>query len=213
MCLDQIIDSTGVKLWVFHLSEIKNILFYTGMMFLLLKKINKANRFLERKLYYARSIALEYIEPLDYKIKLMNKFRRMLYSYVVFYILVLILHKAALSAYDTPLLETYDYTIVDIYLSAHFLFIFRPRQLPPNFNVDLGNNMDQDIGLIYKAFLPKYNLVNNLFKTAPKDIQSVKGKNIPILVLGPCLSHYDTGGRKEISINNYINNIEIGFAT
>ena len=213
MCLDQIIDSTGVKLWVFHLSEIKNILFYTGMMFLLLKKIKKANRFLERKLYYARALTLEYIEALVYKIKLMNKFRWMLYSYVAFYIFVLILHKAAVGPYDTPLLETYDYTIVDIYLSAHFLFIFRPRQLPPNFSVDLGNNMDEEFGLIYKAFLPKYNLVNNLFKTDPKDIQSLKEKNIPILVLGPCLSHYDTGGQKEISINNYINNIEVGFAT
>ena len=73
--------------------------------------------------------------------------------------------------------------------------------------------MDQDIGLIYKAFLPKYNMVNNLFKENQKEIQSLKGRNLPILVLGPCVSHYDTGGEEEISINNYINNIEVGFAT
>ena len=31
MCLDQIIDSTGVKVWVFHLSEIKNIVYFAGI--------------------------------------------------------------------------------------------------------------------------------------------------------------------------------------
>jgi len=30
-CIDQIIDSTGVQLWVFHLSELKNIVFYAGI--------------------------------------------------------------------------------------------------------------------------------------------------------------------------------------
>ena len=213
MCLDQIIDSIGVKLWVFHLSEVKNILFYAGMMFVFMKKINKTIHFLQRKLYYARALTLEYVEALIYKIKLINKFRWMLFSYVIIYLLVLIMHKTAVAPYDSSLLEAYDYTLVDVYLSIHLLILFRPKRLPPNFSVDLGNNMDQDIGLIYKAFLPKYNMVNNLFKENQKEIQSLKGRNLPILVLGPCVSHYDTGGEEEISINNYINNIEVGFAT
>ena len=44
-----------------------------------------------------------------------------------------------------------------------------------------------------------------------KELLSCKGKNIPILVLGPCLSHIQNG-EEEYSINNYLNNIEIGFA-
>ena len=200
-------------MWILHLSEIKNILFYSGMMFLLLKKISKTPVFLERKLYYARLLTLEYVEALIYKIKLMKQFKLMLFIYIGVYVFVLIIHKTAVGPYDSPLLETFDYTTVDFFLSICFLLLFRPRQLPPNFAVDLGNNVDEDIGLIYKAFLPKYNGMNERFKENPKELQNLKGKNIPILVLGPCLSHIDAGGEEEISINNYINNIEVGFAT
>ena len=213
MCLDQIIDSTGVKVWVFHLSEIKNIIFYAGIMFLLMKKISKIISFLERKLYYARALRLEYVEALLYKIKLMNQFKLMLFIYIGVYLIVLIIHKTAASPYDSTLLETFDYTTVDFFLSIYFLLIFRPKQLPQNFNFDFGNNVDEDIGLIYKAFLPKYSAINYAFKENPIEIQNLKGKNFPILVLGPCLSRNDTGGEEEININNYINNIEIGFAT
>ena len=45
ICIDQIIDSTDVQLWVFHLIEIKNILFYAGMLYILITKINKTIRF------------------------------------------------------------------------------------------------------------------------------------------------------------------------
>ena len=200
-------------MWILHLSEIKNILFYSGMMFLLLKKISKTTVFLQRKLYYARLLTLEYVEALIYKIKLMKQFKLMLFIYIGVYVFVLIIHKTAVGPYDSPLLETFDYTTVDFFLSICFLLLFRPRQLPPNFAVDLGNNVDEDIGLIYKAFLPKYNGMNERFKENPKELQNLKGKNIPILVLGPCLSHIDAGGEEEISINNYINNIEVGFAT
>ena len=213
MCLDQIIDSTGVKVWVFHLSEIKNIIFYAGIMFLLMKKISKIISFLERKLYLSRALTLEYVEALVYKIKLMNQFKLMLFIYIGVYLIVLIIHKTVAGPYDSSLLETFDYTTVDFFLSIYFLLIFRPKQLPPNFNFDFGNNVEEDIGLIYKAFLPKYSAINYTFKENPIEIQNLKGKNIPIIVLGPCLSRLDTGGEAEININNYINNIEIGFAT
>ena len=45
-----------------------------------------------------------------------------------------------------------------------------------------------------------------------KNIKKIKDKNVPILVLGPCLNHDYSGGEEEISLNNYINNIEIGYA-
>ena len=213
MCLDQIIDSTRVKVWVFHLSEIKNIIYFAGMTFLLLRKIKRTLNFLYRKLYYSRLLNMDYVEAFVFKIKLVKKFKWMLFFYLSYYALFMLMHKTALAPYDTSLLETYDYTLVDVYLSAHLLFLFRPQQLPHNFNVDFGNDMDEDICLLYKAFLPKYNMINTLFKEEKEDIKSLKNKNIPILILGPCVSHYDAGGKEEVSLNNYINNIGIGFAT
>ena len=66
--------------------------------------------------------------------------------------------------------------------------------------------------ILDKAFLPKYNLFNSRFEENKHDIHSVKGKNVPILILGPCLSHVNDNA-EEPSINNYINNMEIGFST
>ena len=48
-------------------------------------------------------------------------------------------------------------------------------------------------------------------KPMQKACIACKNKNIPILILGPCLSHYNNR-EEEYSINNYINNVEIGFA-
>ena len=211
MCLDQIIDSTGIKIWIFHISEIKNIIFYSGMLYLLLRKVNKNIIFIERRLYYARLFNLDYNEAFAYKLKLTKKLKPMLYSYISLYVIVLLIHKIAVYDYDTPLLETYDYILVDVYLSAFILYVMFPRILPENFNVDLGNDLDEDIGLVFKAFLPKYNMINNEYKENEKEIKSIKDKKIPILILGPCLSHYGGGGEQEVSLNNYINNIEIGY--
>ena len=210
-CIDQIIDSTGVQLWIFHLSEIKNILFYAGMLYILITKMNKTISFLERKVYYARLLVLDYIDALTYKIKLINKVKYMLFSFVGLWFIVLILHKTVLLPHDTSLLEIYDYTLCEFYMSVFLLFLLRPQTLPLHFKVDLGNNMDEDLGLIYKAFLPKYRDVNTLLEENEKEIKQIKDNKTPILIVGPCLSHYDAGGQEEISINNYINNVEIGF--
>ena len=44
-----------------------------------------------------------------------------------------------------------------------------------------------------------------------KELQECKNNNLPILILGPCLSHHNSNEEEEFSINNYINNVEIGF--
>ena len=210
--LDQILDSHGIKLWVFHLSEVKNIIYCIGMMILLFKRINKSIRFLTRKLYYARILSLDFIEVFTYKIKILKKLYWVLGSYVVVFLLFLLLHKTIFYRYDTELLELYNYTFVDIYLSAILLYMFRPKELPHNFDIDIGNDDVEDMGIVYKAFLPKYNSINLKFLNNNKNIPPVKGKNIPILILGPCLSHIDPE-EEEISINNYINNINIGITS
>ena len=212
MCLDQIIDSTSTGIWVFHLSEIKNLIFYALMIFLLINKIKKTTFFLERRLYYARALCLEYVEALVYKINLINKFKLMLYTYIGIYILMIFIHKVIIYPYDTTLLEVYNYSIVDIYLSIYFLFLLRPKELPPNYNIDFGHDIEGDLGIIYKAFLPKYNNINERKENNKKELLSCKGKNIPILVLGPCLSHYNLNEEEDSSINNYFNNVEVGYA-
>ena len=213
MCLDQIIDSASTGIWVLHLSEIKNLIFYISMLFLMLKKIRKTISFLERKLYYARALSLEYVEALVYKINLINKFKIMLYSYIGLFLIFVFIHKVIILPYDTTLLEVYNYSLVDIYLSIYFLYLLRPRTLPPNFNVDFGNDIDGDIGIVYKAFLPKYKDINEKMQINEKELQACKYKNIPILILGPCLSHSNNNQEEEYSINNYMTNVEIGFAT
>ena len=211
VCLDQILDSAIEGIWMFHLSEIKNFIFYLGMLYLLLKKIRKTTAFLQRRLYYARALSLDYVEALIYKINLINKFKLMLYIYLGLFLLAVFIHKVVVNPYDTTTLELYDYFIIDLYLSLYFLYILRPKVLPPNFNVDYGNDIEGDIGAIYKAFLTKYQDANKIMDTCQKELLSCKGKEIPILILGPCLSHISMG-EEDYSINNYINNIEVGFA-
>ena len=184
MCMDQIIDSASSGIWVFRLSEIKNLIFYIVMIYLLIQKVKKAINFLNRKLYYARALSLEYVEALIYKINLMNKFKMMLFSYFGIFLFFIFIHKVIVYPYDTSLLEVYNYYIADIYLSIYFLYLLRPRTLPPNFNVDFGNDIDGDIGIVYKAFLPKYKDINEKMQINEKELQACKYKNIPILILG-----------------------------
>ena len=163
------------------------------MIFLMLKKIRLTVVFLERRLYYARALSLEYVEALVYKINLINKFKLMLYIYIGLFLILVFIHKVIIYPYDTTLLELYNYTIIDIYLSIYFLYLLRPKVLPPNFNVDFGNDIEGDIGIVYKAFLPKYKDVKELKENSKKELASCKAKKMPILVLGPCLSHYSHG--------------------
>ncbi len=211
VCLDQILDSAVLGIGVFHLSEIKNFIFYLGMLYLMLKKINNTTAFLQRRLYYARALSLEYVEAITYKIKLINKFKPMLFIYIILFLIVVFIHKVIVYPYDTTTLELFNYFMVDLYLSIYFLYILRPKVLPPNYKVELGNDIEGDIGAIYKAFLTKYEDANKIPGNNKKELLSCKGKEIPILILGPCLSHNSTGA-DDYSINNYINNIEVGFA-
>ena len=186
------------------------------MIYLLIQKVKKAINFLNRKLYYARALSLEYVEALIYKINLMNKFKMMLFSYFGVFLFFIFIHKVVVRPYDTSLLEVYNYYIADyiadIYLSIYFLYLLRPKTLPPNFNVDFGNDLEDDIGIVYKAFLPKYDDINKIKQYNTNDLKSNKVKEIPILVIGPCITHFCSDG-EDYSINNYINNVEVGFVS
>ena len=83
----------------------------------------------------------------------------MLYIYIGLFLIFGFIHKVIVYDYDTTILELYNYTLVDIYLSVYFPFLLRPKPLPPNFNVDFGNNAEGDIGIVYKISLQKYNII------------------------------------------------------
>ena len=92
-----------------------------------------------------------------------------------------------------------------------FLNLAKKRLDKIDFEICHMNDIEGDIGAIYKAFLTKYEDANKIPGNNKKELLSCKGKEIPILILGPCLSHNSTGA-DDYSINNYINNIEVGFA-
>ena len=71
--------------------------------------------------------------------------------------------------------------------------------------------MEEYFGFFYKIFLPKYQNINRKKEANRKDLQECKNNNLTILILGPCLSHHNSNEEEELSINNYINNVEIGF--
>ena len=212
LCLDQIVDYITDSVWVFHLSEIKNILFYAFMVYICITKINQNITFLNTRLYYARALSLEYEAALVYKIDLIKKFKIMLISYYCLFIILVFIHKVIIYQYDTTILEVYNYLLVDVYMTIFLCILMRPKTLPPGYIIDLGTDINNDLGIIYKAFLPKYKEINKKLENNKKDILACKGKKIPILVLGPCINNTENNSDKEYSINKYINNCAVGYS-
>ena len=206
MCMDQIVDSLGSKIWVFHYSEIKNIIFYLAMFFLLLSKIKMTIIFLDRKLYYARSLSPEFVEALKFKLKIIYKLKTMIYTYLPIFLIFVFIHKVFIRAYDSTILELYNYHLIDIYFTIYFMLIFRPQEIPPNFNVDLGNDLEKDPGKVYKNYLPKIEEFDKWYVNQNKKdlINSIK-KHVPIIVFGPCFDNSKEG------INKYIGNMHVAF--
>ena len=208
MCMDQIIDSIGSEVWVFHYSEIKNLIFYLAILYLLLSKIKIATTFLERKLYYAQSLSPEFVDALRFKLKLVYNHKIMIYTYLPIFLVFVFIHKVFIRPYDSAILELYNYHLIDIYFTIYFMWIFRPQEIPPNFNVDLGNDLEGDPGKIYKNYLPKIEELDKWCANQnKKDLLNSKKKHEPIIVFGPCFDNSKEG------INKYIGNMHIAFAS
>lgn len=221
ICLDQLIDSLIPMIWLFYVSEIKNLIFYIYMLYLLLYKIRKNLKFLERKYYYAAILSPDYLESLIYKIKLVKKLRLLFIFYLPLYISTLTLHKTIFIKYDNSLLELYDYLSLDIILEALFLFLLRPKKLPDNYNIDYGE-ANEETGLIYNYKLPNYSeAFNNNQKITHYEIVECQEHNFPIIIIGPNNSSFnnnfirnggDTSFIGNIDINKYFNNLQIGYS-
>ena len=86
------------------------------------------------------------------------------------------------------------------------MLLLRPKELPENYNINFGDNIDIDEGNIYKYILPKYSEVNSkICDLTKKEIDLCKKNQTPIVIIGPT---------NNVADNNLENNIKlnIGFA-
>lgn len=234
MCADQILDSLtsieGVFL-NFQLSEIKNIIYHSFMLWLFLKRITITTNFLKRKLIYAMEISPEFVDGLIFKLKLMRQVKKMVLTFLPSFFAVLLIHKIILRPYDTQELQLYNYHIIDLVINVYFMWIFMPKTLPNNFDVDFGNDLEGDLGMIYKYRLCGVDdfWKGNYYKgPSKKEVteylnknriirENESGESIPIVIVEPTFGNnnrnYENGdGENNSEINRYINAIKIGYS-
>ena len=221
LSLDQILDLISSPIYRIHLSEIKNIIFYFIIIFVMCKKLNKNITFLQLKIHYASLISPEYLGSLKYKIKLVKTLRIIYISYILLFLIVIALEKTIFYTYDETTFESYNYMAVDAVFLYSIIILFRPKELPEFYNINLGDNLDVDEGNIYQYKLPKYSEANSLrLNLTKKEIDSCKKGDTPILIIEPSDDidlNNNSEGTNEInnndnSINKYFLTISLGFA-
>ena len=225
LSIDQILDVIFDPIFRVHVSEIKNTFVYFILIYIMLKKINKNIRFLKMKIRFVGILLPQYINAMLYKIKLFVKFRIILIAYYILFLSVIILQKTLFYKYDEMVFESYNYLALDCLLVYIFLILFRPKELPENYNVNLGDNIEGEDGNIYQYHLPKYSEANlKIPDLTKKQVESCKKNEIPIIIIGPNSRNLNNSGNIEnidndininsnnSSINNYFLNLNIGYA-
>ena len=222
LSLDQISDIIFSPIYRIHFSEIKNMIFYFIIIFMMCKKLKKNITFLNLKIHYASIISPEYLVSLRYKIRLVKALRIIYISYLILYLNVLALEKTVFYTYDETTFESYNYMALDAVLLYEIIILFRPKDLPEFYNINLGDNLEGDEGNIYKYKLPKYSEANSLrLNLTKKEIDSCKKGDLPILIIGPntndsSLNNNNEGiieiNNNDNSINKYFLSLNLGFA-
>jgi hypothetical protein len=208
--VDPILDNFIQPIWTLQLSEIKNFFIYFLLLFMILTRINKMIRFLNLRTNYARLYEPNIVNALKYKIKLVKQLRILNIIYPVVYTLLVISHKTIFAQYDEPKLEMYDYLGLELIFADVFYIIFRPKQLPQFYNINLGD-IEIEEENIYNYVLPQYSEIDLKYKApSKKEIESCKKKNLPILVIGPTSSEDSIDNMN--SINKYFLELNVGFA-
>ena len=212
MCIDQIVDSLNSSNHIFKASEIENFFFYIIMIiYITFKGINTIN-FLKRKLQYSAVFnTLQYIPGLKIKINMMKKHIRILYIFEILYVLTMIIHKFLFLKYDTQKFEIIQYHYIDLIFMIMFLFIFRPIKLPEFFDVDYGEDIN-DNSKVYKCKIPLIEEFFDLNKPIKKIIQNSEknyyiNENIPVVIINPCLGNKINNH----NIDTIITNSDIGY--
>ena len=217
---DQIIDAIFNPILRIHVSEIKNSIVYFILIYIMLKKINKNIRFLKMKMQFVGVLLPQYINAMEYKIKLFSKFRIILIGYYILFLVVLIFQKTIFYKYDEVVFESYNYLALDCLLVYIFLILFRPKELPENYNVNLGDSIEGEDGDIYQYNLPKYSEAHlKIPDLNKKQVEKCRKNELPIVIIGPNIRNLnDTGNidndiiSNNSSINNYFLNLNIGYA-
>ena len=190
MCSDQIFDSFNGKNQIIKISEIKNFFFYIIMIIYTTYKGINAINFLKRKLRYSIMFNIFYIPGLKIKIKMMKKHISSVYIFTIIYVLTMIIHKFLFLKFDSSKFEFIQYHYIDFIFMLMFLFTFRPVKLPPFFDIDYGENID-DYLKIYKFKIPLIEEFFDLNKPTKIIKKSEKNnyikENIPVVVINPYL--------------------------
>ena len=213
--LDQIIENYFGSLWIFHFTEIKNMLIFILLTYLVMKNIKKNTHILNRKYNYAMNLLPDYSEGISEKIKLLTNLKKQVLIYIPLYIIILIIHKIFLYDFDNSILLIYNYLIPDFTLEFLFTFLMKPKIVSAFYNVDLGDMFNELEGNIYKCFLPKlekFDDKNLKIKINKKDPDI---NRIPVVIIGPMqeilnTNNSDNSGFLEYDINKYFSNIQIG---
>ena len=215
--LDDLLEKYCGKLWVFHITDIKNFILYFFLTFLIVRNINKNKNILNRKYNYALTLLPDYVDGILTKIKLLANLKTFVLCYIPLYIIILLIHKLFLNDYDSSLLLIYNFLIPDFILEFLFVFLMRPKVVPAFYDVDLGDMFNETEGSTFKCKLPNF---DDRFDN-DEEIINVNKKvydtdEIPIVVIGPNNDinnsfYSDKSDIIENDLNKYFSNIHIGY--
>ena len=216
---DSIIDSVFNPIYRMNISEIKNSIFYLVFIYIMLYKIDKNKNILKLKIEYVELISPQYISSLLFKVNIFMKLEYLLIFYYLIFLVVFVFHKTIFFKYDEVILELYDYFTLDCLFEYLILIIFRPKVLPDNYNMDLGDYLEAENGNIYNCYLPKFSETQLKIKDlTKKQVEECIKKKIPILIVGPNINNIINDDNIENinentnnNINKYFLNLNIGF--
>ena len=219
--IDDVLDKYCKKLWVFNISEIKNVILFTVLTILTRRNINKNIISLNRKYNYALNLLQDYADGISEKIKLLKYLKYEIFCYLPLYLMVLLVNKIFLIDYDNPIILLYIYLIPDFILEFAFMFLLRPKIVPIFFGIDLGGMFNEEVGNTYICTLPKYEDFNdeNVKEKITYDYYD-ENEKIPIVVFGPENSKNNSFMDEDIpeyanpidlEINKYFASIKVGY--
>ena len=219
--IDDVLDKYCKKLWVFNISEIKNIILFAVLTILTRRNINKNIISLNRKYNYALNLLQDYADGISEKIKLLKYLKYEIFCYLPLYLMVLLVNKIFLIDYDNPIILLYIYLIPDFILEFAFMFLLRPKIVPIFFGIDLGGMFNEEVGNTYICTLPKYEDFNdeNVKEKITYDYYD-ENEKIPIVVFGYENSKNNSFMDEDIpeyanpidlEINKYFASIKVGY--
>ena len=219
--IDDVLDKYCKKLWVFNISEIKNVILFAVLTILTRRNINKNIISLNRKYNYALNLLQDYADGISEKIKLLKYLKYEIFCYLPLYLMVLLVNKIFLIDYDNPIILLYIYLIPDFILEFAFMFLLRPKIVPIFFGIDLGGMFNEEVGNTYICTLPKYEDFNdeNVKEKITYDYYD-ENEKIPIVVFGPENSKNNSFMGEDIpeyanpidlEINKYFASIKVGY--